>query len=242
MSTTRKHTPIRRSKLSEQVLERLVEMIESGELGNGDRMPSERELMDMYDVGRPAVREALQSLASMGMIMIQHGERARVTPPTAQSMIGQIDRSARYLLSSSPSNIDHLKEARLLFEIGMTRIAATKATAVEIEHLRRLVGVMEDRAGTAEPFIQADMDFHRAIAAISGNPIYAAVAQAMLQWLAEYHVDIVSFPEGQDVTLSEHHKILARLAANDPEGAVQAMSDHLTRASSLYRARTKRSR
>lgn len=239
MSTT-KQKPILRRKLSDQVLERLVDMIESGELGAGDRMPSERELMNMYDVGRPAVREALQSLASMGMISIQHGERARVTPPTAQSMIHQIDHSARYLLSSSPKNIDHLKEARLLFETGMIRIAAAKATQEEVQRLQQWMGVMEQRMGTGKPFVQADMGFHRAIADISGNPIYAAVAQAMLQWLAEFHVDIVSFPGGEDVTLDEHRKIVDCIADNDPERAEKALADHLTRASALYEARARK--
>ncbi|MCS4504625.1 HTH-type transcriptional repressor NanR [wastewater metagenome] len=237
--STIKSTPIARRKLSDEVLERLVDLIESGQLKAGDQMPSERELMETFNVGRPAVREALQSLASMGMITIQHGERARVTAVTAQSMINQIDRSARYLLSTFPKNVDHLKEARLFFEVGMIRVAAERAGPDDVARLEEAVREMERNLGKGRTFIEADMRFHRIIAEIPGNPIYAAVSQAMLQWLSEFHVDMVSFPGAEDVTLKEHYELLERVKANDPDGAAQAMTDHLTRASSLYTARAR---
>ena len=69
--------PITRQKLSDQVFDRLWEMIVSGELKPGDTIPSERKLMERFAVGRPAVREALQALANKGVITISHGERSR---------------------------------------------------------------------------------------------------------------------------------------------------------------------
>jgi len=237
--STIKSTPIRRRKLSDEVLERLVDLIQSGELRAGDQMPSERELMETFNVGRPAVREALQSLASMGMITIQHGERARVTAVTAESMINQIDRSARYLLSTFPKNVDHLKEARLFFEVGMVRMAAERAGPEDVARLEEALAAMESNLGKGRAFIEADMRFHRTVADIPGNPIYAAVSQAMLQWLSEFHADMVSFPGAEDVTLKEHREILARVKANDPDGAAKIMTDHLTRASSLYGVRAR---
>ncbi len=234
---TFKAAPIRRRKLADEVLERLIELIQQGELRPGEQMPSERDLMTMFGVGRPAVREAMQALASMGMITIQHGERARITAVTAQSMIDQIDRSARYLLSTSPKTVDHLKEARLLFEVGMVRIAARKASAADIAELGQRIASMEANQGDHDAFIQADMAFHNTLAGISRNPIYNAVSQAMLQWLAEYHVDMVSVPGAEDVTLGEHREILQSVAAHDADAAEQAMTRHLTRASSLYHTR-----
>lgn len=231
-------TPIRRRKLSDEVLERLLGWLESGRVKPGDQLPSERELMATFQVGRPAVREALQALEQMGMVAISHGERARVISPTPATMFEQIDRAARHLLSTSPQTLEHLKEARLMFELGMVRLAARKATPEQIEHLRSLVQRLENaRRSPGKEFLKADLAFHEAIAAISGNPIFAAVSRAMLQWLAEFHVELVRQPGAEDVTLSEHRAILERLAAHDEEGAAQMMSDHLTRASHLYRIR-----
>lgn len=80
-----------RRKLSDQVLERLLEMITRGEIAPGETMPSERDLMERFGVGRPAVREALHSLDTMGLISISHGERARVATLSAETAIHQID-------------------------------------------------------------------------------------------------------------------------------------------------------
>lgn len=231
------NTPIRRRKLSDEVLDRLLSSIRSGHFKAGDQLPPERELMREYDVGRPAVREAMQQLASMGLIVITHGERARVTEVTVHSMLNQFDRTARFLLSESANNIDHLKEARLFLETGLTRIAAQKATPGNIRDLENIIDDMVAKAGTSE-FIDSDMAFHNAIAEMSGNPIFAATSRAMLDWLKDYHVGIVSYKGAEDVSIDEHRKICRCMSENDAEGAAKAMHDHLTRASELYRART----
>ena len=70
--------PIVRRKLSDEVFDRLKAMIVSGERGPGETLPSERELMARFGVGRPAIREAMQALANLGLVTIHHGERARV--------------------------------------------------------------------------------------------------------------------------------------------------------------------
>lgn len=83
-----------RLKLSEQVLERLRDMIRSGALRPGDSVPSERELMERFGVGRPAVREALQALHTQGLITISHGERSRVNELSANMVLEQSDKVA----------------------------------------------------------------------------------------------------------------------------------------------------
>lgn len=93
--------PIVRRKLSDEVFSRLKHMISSGELRPGDEMPSERALMERFEVGRPAIREAMQSLANIGLVAISHGERAKVLQLTARSMVRQLDVAARIMLSSS---------------------------------------------------------------------------------------------------------------------------------------------
>lgn len=229
-------TPIHRRKLSDEVLERLLSRIRLGHFKVGDQLPPERELMREFGVGRPAVREAMQQLASMGMIAITHGERARVVEVTVHSMINQFDRTARFLLSESADNVDHLKEARLLLETNLTRIAAEKATDDDARNLNGIIDEMVASAGTPE-FIDNDMAFHNAIATMSDNPIFAATSRAMLHWLKDYHVGIVSFKGAEDVSISEHRQILECIDKNDADGAAKAMHEHLTRASELYRAR-----
>lgn len=225
---------IPRRKLADEVLERLLAMIESGQYAAGDQLPSERDLMLNFEVGRPAVREALQSLQSMGRITISHGERARIVPLTPAGMFDQIGRTARHLLSSSPQTLEQLKEARLMFEVAMVRLAAQKATDADVEKLRALIAALEKARKQGGEFLTADMAFHQTIAAVSGNPIFAAVSSAMLGWLADFHSELVRWQGAEDVTVNEHRAICERIAARDEEGAAKAMTDHLTRAGELY--------
>ena len=128
--------PIVRRKLSDEVFDRLKSLITSGELQPGDAMPSERDLMERFGVGRPAIREAMQQLSNMGLLTISHGERAKVRQPTAKSIFQQVDAAAHVMLSTSPASLEHLKQARRFFERGMVREAAAKATPAEIATLR----------------------------------------------------------------------------------------------------------
>ncbi|ORE98424.1 transcriptional regulator NanR [Aurantimonas sp. 22II-16-19i] len=224
-----------RRKLSDQVLDRLREMIRSRELKPGDALPSERALMERFGVGRPAVREALQSLHNSGLITITHGERSRVNAITAGTVLDQSDQIARLLLDSVPSNLEHLKQARQMFELGIVGVAADKASEADVAALRDLAA--HQRAllgGDPVPFIKADMAFHARIAEIVGNPIIAAVSVAMLRWLFEYHDALLHWSNNEEITLTEHDRIVDLIAAHDREGATMMMRDHLDRATSLY--------
>nr|WP_246300967.1 transcriptional regulator NanR [Rhizobium rhizolycopersici] len=226
--------PIVRRKLSDEVFDRLERMITSGELKPGDEMPSERVLMERFGVGRPAIREAMQSLANMGLVNISHGERAKVQKVTARSIFRQVDLTAKIMLSQSTDSLEHLKSARIFFERGMAREAAQRARPTDIAELHDIIEQQRASLGDAEAFISADMQFHTRIAQISGNPIYIAVSEAMLAWLREYHTDMLIWTGKEKFTLVEHEEILARLAANDADGAEAAILKHLERSRSLY--------
>jgi DNA-binding FadR family transcriptional regulator len=209
-------------------------MITSGELQPGDEMPSERVLMERFGVGRPAIREAMQSLANKGLVNISHGERARVLKLTARSIFQQVDLTAKIMLSQSSDSLEHLKSARIFFERGMAREAAQRASATDISDLREIIERQRDCLGHAEEFINADMGFHTRIAQISGNPIYVAVSEAMLAWLKEYHTEMLIWTGKEKFTLAEHEEIVNRLEANDIDGSETAILKHLERSSALY--------
>lgn len=226
--------PIARRKLSHEVLDRLLGRIRSGEFPVGAWLPSERDLMHSLGVGRPAVREALQSLERMGLIAIVHGEGARVLPLSADKVIAQISDAAMHLLSGSSDLLEHLKEARLQFEVSMARTAAERATPEQVEQLRGLLEQHQASLDDPERFLATDLAFHRGIAAISGNPIYMAVSRAMLEWLEQFHHEAVRAPGVEKTTLAEHVKLFECIAAHDADGAAEALTAHLQRANKHY--------
>jgi DNA-binding FadR family transcriptional regulator len=230
-----------RTKLSDEVFSRLKALIENGELKAGDDMPSERELMERFGVGRPAIREAMQALAGKGLVEISHGERAKVLQVTAESIFRQVDLPAKLMLSGSSDSLEYLKSARIFFERGMVREAAARATAQDIIELRELVERQSRNIGDSELFIDADMAFHQKIAQISGNPIFAAVSGAMLGWLKSYHTEMLIWTGRENFTLAEHEEIIRMIEKGDADLAEKAMIKHLERSRALYALKNNKS-
>ncbi|MEC9484046.1 MAG: transcriptional regulator NanR [Halomonas sp.] len=226
---------ISRRKLSDDVFERLYAMLLNGDYRPGDSLPSERQLMETFGVGRPAVREAMQSLERAGLVRINHGQRPTVTMPTASGVLSQIELTAMHMLSSSPQSLAQLKEARAFFELGMVARAAEKATNEDIERLEALLEAQRAHLnGDAGAFIKADMSFHVAIAEITGNAIFTAVSKAMLDWLANFHTETLHWKGNEQGTLQEHARILDAMAEHDSDKAINEMRAHLDRAGKAY--------
>jgi GntR family transcriptional regulator, sialic acid-inducible nan operon repressor len=227
-------SPIQKRKIYQEVLDRLMRRIEAGEIKPGDHLPPERELMELYGVGRPAIREALQTMERSGIVEISHGERARVVVPTARGLIGQIASGARHLLQAQPDMLEHLKEARLFLEAGTARMAAERATPDDVALLRRRIAEQRAALPPHEGFLARDMAFHREVARISGNPIFPAVVEALFEWAGAYYQPMVRAPGAEALTLEEHSRLVDAIEAHDPAAAEQAVRAHLTRSNELY--------
>lgn len=225
---------IQRRKIYQEVLDRLMVRIGSGAIAPGAQLPSERELMDEYGVGRPAVREALQALERSGIVEIAHGERARVVVPTAERLVAQVAGGAMHLLRSQPGTLEHLKEARLFLECGTARMAAEQASGEQVAALRLAIARQRAALDDFEQFIERDLAFHREIATISGNPIFPAVVEALFRWAGEYYQSMVRAPGAEQLTLAEHERIVEAIEARDAQAASEAMHAHLSRANTLY--------
>ena len=231
---------IRRRKLYHEVLDRLVAGFRSGIYPAGSLLPSERALMETFAVGRPAVREALHSLQRMGLVSIRHGEGARVQALTVEGVIAPLSEAAHFLISSTPQVLNHLKQARLAFEVAMVREAAALATDADIKNLRQALEA--HIAADSEDFHRGDVAFHVAIVAVSRNPIYVGLSKVMFDLLEPFYPRRIPANSDQRKTLAEHTRIFERIAARDAEGAAKAIRAHLERAQKLYLQRAERRR
>ncbi len=224
---------IRRRKLHEEVAARIEAAIVSGRYAPGDQLPSERELMEYYGVGRPAVREALLSLEKMGLVAIQSGERARVTRPTPKVLVEQLSGAARHLLAA-PGGVHHFQQARMLFETGLARHAAEHAGPDDIARLEAALAANRDALDDLEEFNATDVAFHYVLAMIPGNPIFTALHEAMVHWLTEQRTTSLRNPGAAEGAYRFHERIFRGVEARDPEAAEAAMRDHLREVERLY--------
>ena len=227
--------PIQKRKISREVVDRLMQRSRSGEIKPGDQLPPERELMDFYGVGRPAIREALQALQRDGIVEISHGERARVIVPTARDLIQQMLSGTRHLLQVQPDALEHLKQLRVFLEVGTARMAAEKATADDVALIRQRIAAQREALPRSDEFLLHDMAFHKEIARISGNPIFPAVVEAIFLWASDYYQPMVRAPGAEQLTLQEHERLADAIEAHDGEAAAAAVRDHLLRSNELYR-------
>jgi GntR family transcriptional regulator, sialic acid-inducible nan operon repressor len=226
-------TPIRRRKLYEDVVARLEELIHSEEFKAGEALPSERDLMLQFGVGRPAIREALFALGRMGLIEVANGERARVSNPTPKTLIGELSGAARLMLSK-PEGVHHFQEARTLFESALAEEAARVATRADTLILERALQANQQAIGDLVRFQQTDVAFHLAVAGIPRNPIYLALHEAIVEWLNEQRSVALRRFGADELAYAAHRKIYAAIKENNPDAARDAMRSHLREISENY--------
>ncbi len=220
---------IRRRKLHEEVLERLLEMINSGECPIGSNLPSERDLMERFRVGRPAVREAIYRLERMGMVEIAQGSRTRITSPSPHHLMAQVSETARQMLRMSEDGPRHLAEARVALETAIVEAAIHRASEDDIWRIEAALAANKDAIAERPRFLRTDIEFHVAVAEATHNPIYAAVTRGIMEWWMDNQAALVRGRRSSIIAYREQERFFEMIRRRDEAGARQAMADHLQR-------------
>jgi GntR family transcriptional repressor for pyruvate dehydrogenase complex len=225
---------IKRRKIHEDVAAQIEDAIISGSLAEGDNLPSERDLMESFGVGRPAVREALLLLERTGLVQLTTGGRARIIRPTVSVLVNQLAGTAKHFLAS-PGGEESFQDARRLFEAAIARNAAEIATDNEIVQLRTALEANRAALDDMAAFERTDVTFHFALASIGENPVFAALHGGIAGWLSlQRHISL-RVVGAAERALQSHEAIFDAVANRKPEEAWRAMDDHLRDVMQLYR-------
>jgi len=230
---------IKRRKVHEDVAEQIERQILTGGLEEGANLPSERELMKAFNVGRPAIREALLLLQRNGFIEMSSSGRSVVTRPSTELIVDQLSGSARYLLSSEEGERS-FQDARRLFEAAIARNAAELATPEDIEKLEAALEANRDAIGYVEAFRKTDVAFHFAIAEICKNPVFTALHAAISEWLSMQREVSLRVEGVEKSAFESHEEIFKAIAARKPDVAWQAMDSHLRYITTQYEKGSRR--
>lgn len=218
------YTPVRSSKVYEQITEQIEQLILSGKLRSGDRLPTERELAEQFQASRTAVREAMKTLAQKGLVDMRPGRGTIVIDGTSQAMRHSLGLMMRVGQAGSPEN---LVEVREILEPEIAALAAARAGKEDIAALQEAVGVMDASLNDADTYIAADNDFHRALAKATQNDLILAFVDSIVDLLSEQRKHIFSVSGGSLRGQMHHKLLLAAIQRRDPEAARVAMRAHL---------------
>jgi len=226
LTESRPFQPIERTTVSERIRAELLSRIDSGELAPGSPLPSERALTEQFGVARTSVREAIQGLATLGVIQ-RRSNRAYVTEKLPDvNMNGDDERK---------DLVRSLFETRRVLELPIFELAACRATAAEREEIVALAGEFTDDLEILE-FRLLDRRFHTKIASACGNPLlvelYGKVIEALFQ--SEAFTSLL-YDEANEAGVTrlvaragtDHRAIAAAIAAGDPVAVLEASEGHL---------------
>jgi len=216
---------VRTSRLYEQIVQQIEESIVKGTLKPGDQLPAERELAQRFGVSRTAVREAVKALREKGLVEAFSGRGTFITDGTTQAVRQSLDLMAKI---GQPEGSTHLAEARAILEPEIAALAALRIQDAELATMREAVAVM-DRAGQdPQAYIEADLDFHLALAEGADNPIILSLLDSIVGLLREQRLRIFRVPGGPERGQFHHKKILEAVEHRDAEKAREAMRAHLS--------------
>ncbi len=219
-----KYKPIGpQKKLYKNIVSQVREMIISGTLKKGDRLPSERDLANQFGVSRTAVREAIKSLSEIGLVDIMVGRGTFVANNTADRIV----ESVNLLLNVEQVKMEDLHYARNVLEMPIARLAARNCTDENIKQLSNLLDQMESNQKHTIKFIDADTEFHVELARATGNSAFVVLIQAIIQILKRERTYSLNFQDQTTVALEHHKEILELVKQKDEKGAEKAMQSHL---------------
>jgi GntR family transcriptional regulator, transcriptional repressor for pyruvate dehydrogenase complex len=215
---------IRTSRLYEQIVQQIEDSILKGTLKAGDQLPSERDLALKFGVSRTAVREAVKALHEKGLVEAYSGRGTFITNGTSQAVTQSINLMMKFDQAEGSEN---LAQVRQILEPEIAALAATRIQEPQLALMREAFSTMNSALKDPDAYIEADLDFHLALAEAAENPLILSLLDSIVGLLREQRIKIF-FEEGGPERGQYHHaRILAAIEKRDPEASRSAMREHL---------------
>jgi GntR family transcriptional repressor for pyruvate dehydrogenase complex len=212
-----------RRSISEQVANRIMAMIKSGNLKAGDRLPTEQQMGIAFGISRPPLREALKALTLMGLLESRQGGRYTVTDLSPSRLVAQFNA----ILSIGDYDVHQQFEARALVDLELVRRCATEASPAERQRILKLA--VDGRAFHHDPvaFRLLDIEFHQSLYDAGGNRLLSALAQALYDVGLEVRRVASAVPGVIEKSVAQHCEVAEAVMARDSAAAVRAYRRHL---------------
>jgi GntR family transcriptional repressor for pyruvate dehydrogenase complex len=220
---------LKKTRLYEEIAEQIKDAILDGHLKPTERLPSERDLCEMFGVGRPTVREALRVLDNMGLIEIGPGIKgSTVKDVDITQYMDALREHLAHLIKVNEETIQDLWEVRKYIELGISLTAARNATQQDFTKLRECIHRMEACGNDTRTYFPVAVEFHKYMAEATQNKIFY-ILWGMFQdiLLKGYMPNLESlFPDGPARLLESNKVLLKAVESGDPDQIKSAMEFH----------------
>ena len=217
---------IPREKVSDKIFNQVKELIVAGKLLPGQKIPSEMELLALFNVSRSSVREAVLRLECLGFVEQRHGEGTFVKSATEAVVLDYMTQMA-----GKEDFLSGLMEVRAVLETWAAGAAAQRASEEDIRGLEAIVAAMGRHSGNTPPRFDENVNLHRQIAAASRNPFLIHMMSSILGWIGtvtgRVYADSKESGKLYQSFTRQHEAIVTAIAQRDPQGAKKAMAEHL---------------
>ena len=229
--------PVIRTSLSDEIVDQIIDLISQGILKPGERIPPERELCKTFGVGRTSLREALRSLAIMGILEGRVGEGTFICNSKKH-----LEKILKWGLLLDHKAVQDLIETRLMLEKQTASLAAHRASFENLEEIDQTLKGMKASINQPEKYLEFDLRFHLLIALSTQNSILYSLLSLTRGYLQEWITSSLAEPSTPEQTaratlsLRQHERILKALKKNNAEDAQKTMVEHILSSSLDFQA------
>ena len=222
--------PIKKNRLYEEVAEQIKEAINSGHLNPGDRLPSERELCKIFNVGRPTIREAIQALSAMGLVEVNVGIKGSIVQRyDINQYMENMRRQLSLLTKVDKKTLKEIWEVRKYIDLGIANATAFNASQNDLKKLDQLIEKMEDASNDLQAYLPLAVKFHKELALATKNKVFFLVWEILDEILIKgYEISITKkqYPYGASKLIEANKAILEAIKSKDPARIAKAIEIH----------------
>jgi GntR family transcriptional repressor for pyruvate dehydrogenase complex len=215
--------PVKSTRIYEEIVRQIKQLIADGKLKSGDQLPPERDLAEKFMVSRTSVREALRALQSRGLVEIRAGEGAFVRDISVETLIEPL---ALVILPHREA-VGELFEARRLLEPAIAALSARRATTEELAEMERILEEQAREVAAGRTGVVQDSALHAAIANSAHNRAITRIVSALMDLLSQSREESLHTPGRPTRSYEDHRRVLDAIRRRDEVAAHRAMLDHL---------------
>jgi len=214
---------IKKTRIHEEVVTQIRDLISQGRLKAGDQLPSERELSETFKVSRTSVREALRTLETKGLIISRTGMGNFIADLPIEALIAPLAT----LLIEEKTALADIFELRKLIEPHIAALAAERATKDDVDRLKRILARQGEAVDRGETGVEADAELHFAIGQATQNQAFEKLVSGLMEILSQSREESLQTPDRRRASIESHRKILSAIERHDKTRAQKAMLHHV---------------